>query len=76
MTMISENNGIETYRLAVLKSALHMYAKFKLQQNNRHLTPTAMLKLASAATGNTYKRGAHAQAAIDLAALIEKRNAS
>ena len=42
----------------------------------RQLTPTHMLRLASAVTGNNYKRGQHAQAALDVAALIEKRNAS
>lgn len=73
-TMILGDN-IETYRLIALKSALQMYAKFRMQAN-RQLTPTHMLKLAGAATGNMYKRGQHAQAALDLAAVIEKRNAS
>ena len=72
-TMILGDN-IETYRLIVLKQALEMFAKFRMQAN-RQLTPTRMLKLASAATGNNYKRGTHAQAALDLAAVIEKRNA-
>jgi hypothetical protein len=67
-------DNIETYRLIVLKSALQMYAKFKMQAN-RHLTPTHMLKLAGAATGNNYKRGTHAQAALDVAALVEARKA-
>lgn len=51
-----------------------MYAKFKMVPT-RTVTPTLMLKLASAATGKAYKRGTHAQAALDVAALIEKRNA-
>ena len=66
-------DNIETYRLIVLKQALEMFAKFRMQAN-RQLTPTHMLKLASAATRNNYKRGQHAQAALDLVALIETRN--
>jgi hypothetical protein len=64
--------NIETYRLLVLKQALHLYAKFKMQAN-RNLTPTHMLKLASAATGAAYKRGEHAHAARDIEALIASR---
>ena len=67
-------DNIETYRLIVLTNALQMYAKFKMQAN-RQLTPTHMLKLASAVTGNKYTRGQHAQAALDIATVIEKRNA-
>ena len=74
MTMITGDKNIETFRLIVLTNALQMFAKFKMQPN-RHLTPTAMLKLASAATGKTYKRGTHAQAALDVAALVESRKA-
>ena len=74
MTMIFEGKDIETYRLIVLKSALQLYAKIKMQPN-RHLTPTVMLKLASAATGKAYKRGQHANAALDIAALVEARKA-
>ena len=65
---------IERFRLLCLKQSLQMYAKFKMVPT-RTVTPTLMLKLASAATGKAYKRGTHAQAALDVAALIEKRNA-
>jgi len=75
MTMITGEDNIETFRLIILKQALQMYAKFKMQAN-AHLTPTKMLLLASNATGKNYKRGSHAQAAIDLSTMIEQRKAT
>ena len=51
-----------------------MYAKFKMVPT-RTVTPTLMLKLASAATGKAYKRGTHAQAALDVEALLNATKA-
>jgi hypothetical protein len=58
------------YRLIVLKHALVLYAKTGMRPS-RHITPTAMLQMASEVTGKKYKRGQHAQAADDLAAVID-----
>jgi len=60
---------IERFRLLCLKQSLQMNAKFKMVPT-RTVTPTLMLKLASAATGKAYKRGTHAQAALDVEALL------
>jgi hypothetical protein len=75
---VHENGGISVtgresmalYRLIVLKHALALYAKTGMRPS-RHITPTAMLEMASEVTGKKYKRGQHAQAADDLAAVID-----
>jgi hypothetical protein len=75
---VHENGGISVtgresmalYRLIVLKHALVLYAKTGMRPS-RHITPTAMLEMASEVTGKKYKRGQHAQAADDLAAVID-----
>jgi len=70
MTMITGKENIDRFRLVVLKQALQMFAKFKIRANAQ-LTPTRMLQLASVETGKAYKRGQHAQAALDLQSIIE-----
>lgn len=47
-----------------------MYAKFKIIPT-RSVNATKLLQLAGAATGKAYKRGEHANAALDVAALVE-----
>lgn len=47
-----------------------MYAKFKMLPT-KTVNATKLLQLASAATGKAYKRGQHANAALDVAALVE-----
>lgn len=71
---ISRPEHIERFRLICLKQGLQMYAKFRMLPTGI-VKPTTLLQLASAATGKAYKRGQHAQAALDLAAVIEKRSA-
>jgi hypothetical protein len=68
--LISTPEHIERFRLICLKQGLQMYSKFKMLPT-KTVNATKLLKLASAATGKAYKRGQHAQAALDVAALVE-----
>jgi hypothetical protein len=70
MTTFTGQDGVSTYQAIVLKSALKMYAAHGMRVN-RAYTPTAMLKLAGAITGQTFKRGQYTQALEALEAWIE-----
>lgn len=66
---ISSPEHIDRFRLICLKQGLQMYVKFKVIPT-RSVNATKLLQLASAATGKAYKRGTHAQAALDVEALL------
>jgi len=68
MTIITGNN-INRFAIAVLASALKLYAKTGMKAS-RAYTPTNMLKTATRYTGNKYKRGEYMTAHDDLRALI------
>lgn len=68
-TLFAGRAAVDVFRLVTLKVACNSYAKHGLIMT-RGLTATKLLKLASDATGKTYKRGQHAQAAADLDAAI------
>jgi hypothetical protein len=73
--MVLTGNAIPLYRAAVLKSALTLYAKHKIQVN-RAYTPTAMLKVAGDITGKKYPRGYYDIAANDLQEWIDAQLAN
>jgi hypothetical protein len=71
------NNGtvfvgtdVNIFQAAMLASSLRLYAKTGMKPT-RGVGPTQMLKLASAITGYTYKRGEFEQAASDLSNYVE-----
>ena len=63
------------YRAMVLRSALELYAKHKIQAN-RTYTPTAMLKAAGAITGFKFTRGKYGHAIGALTDWIDQQLAS
>lgn len=73
--MFAGAGAVDVFRAITLKSALNSYAKHGLRMN-RALTPTRMLTLATEYTGVKYKRGEHAKAATDLAAIIDAKRAA
>lgn len=67
---ITGPKSMNLYRAAVLKAALTLYAKTKMQAT-RNASPTQMLAIATEYTGKKYKRGQHDLAAADMAMWIE-----
>lgn len=65
------NGGIDVYRARVIASGLRLYAKTGMKPNSAY-TPTAMLRAASAITGETYKRGEYERAAADLTKIADE----
>jgi hypothetical protein len=72
---IFEGSAVEVFRLLAIAQGLDLYAKTKMRPN-RLWTPGAMLRNATAATGNTYKRGQYGQAAADIRAVVERMRES
>ncbi len=68
-------DAVNLYRTICLKAALNLYAKCKLL-TTRGVTPTSMLSMASEYTGKKYKRGQHAQAAIDVGVWVDTMKAA
>ena len=69
MTIFTGTDGVKTYRAAVLKSGLAMYAKCGMKPN-RAWTPSAMLRAAGEITGKKYRRGEYQRAVSDLGAWL------
>jgi hypothetical protein len=63
---------IDRFRVLCIKQGLEMYAKFKMLPT-RNVNATQLLKMASAVTGKAYKRGEHAIAAQDVAAILNAK---
>lgn len=63
---------IDRFRIICIKQGLQMYAKFKMLPT-RNVSATQLLTMASAVTGKAYKRGQHAIAAADVAAILDGR---
>lgn len=63
---------IPLYQAAVIKAALTLYAKHRIQVN-RAYTPTAMLRTAGTITGKKYAARAYDLAAADLQEYIDGR---
>lgn len=63
-------DAVNLFRAITLRVSLDAYGKHKIRMT-RHLTPSAMLKMATEYTHKTYKRGQYFQAAEDLQTWIE-----
>jgi hypothetical protein len=61
-------SGPRAYQALAIASGLRMYAKCRMQVSAAW-TPSAMMRMAAALTGNTYKRNEYVKAATDLRAL-------
>jgi len=68
-------NAVELYRLAVLASALKLYALSRMQVN-RAYTPSRMMTAAEYALGRRFKRGAYLAAAEALYVRVDELKAA
>ena len=70
--IIFEGSAIEVLRLVAIAQELDLYAKTKIRPNCMWMAPAELLRNATEATGNTYKRGQYAQAAADVRAAVDQ----
>lgn len=63
------------FRAAILKVSLDLYGKTKIVPT-RGVTGPSMLRMATEYTGHTYKRGAYAEAAKDVADWVQTMKAA
>ena len=71
MTTTFVNGGMDVFRARVIASGLRLYAATGMRPS-RAYTPTAMLKAASAISGEAYKRGQYLKAAADLTRIADE----
>lgn len=64
-TVFQGADATRMYASHVLYVSLNMYARFKMLPT-RGISATRMLELATTYTGKQYKRGQHAEAAVDV----------